>query len=191
MENQNLQTGSVPIASFFEDALFLKSSKDLFSKMPPQMPTQMPSQTPIVITCLTLTGQRVKLDINSNDTVLKLKQNIYSSTDIMLDDQRIIFGGKQLEEANTIDSYNIKNGDQVNLIVRLRGGMFHKTSGRSDFLSLNFSTKFQKGCKMIHGLKQYGIHLDTLAELEQRLNKCETDLEIDKIYELIESVYIN
>lgn len=157
------------------------------NKMPQiDMPT-----TIIEITCKTLTGAKIVIHIDETKNVLNLKQYIYKKTDIMLDDQRLVYNGKILDDVMPINSYNIKNGESINLVCRLRGGMFHSTSSRADFVSLNFTNKFQRGSKMIHGLRQYGICLDTLAELQHRLQSCQTDVEIDKIYMLIENVYIN
>jgi len=144
----------------------------------------------IEIVCNTLTGARIVIYVDETNSIFNLKKLIYKKTDIMLDDQRLVYNGTVLDDMKTIQSHNIKNGDSINLVCRLRGGMFHSTSSRGDFDSLNFIIKFQKGSKMIHGLKQYNIHMDTLNELEQRLQQCETDEQIDKIYSLIEGVYV-
>lgn len=37
------------------------------------------------------------------------------------DDQRLIFGGKQLENENTVEFYKLKNGDCIHLVRRMRG----------------------------------------------------------------------
>ena len=197
---ETVQTFDVPIASFNEEMGIFTDVKGqhLMSKYcmsqkfmdQPVKPNIITNVNPIEITCVTITGKQIKMTVDRHNTVLQLKKNIYKKTDIMLDDQRIVFGGKQLEDNNTLDTYNIENGDKVHLVVRLRGGMFHNTSGRADFVSLNFNTKFQKGSKMIYELRKYVIHLDTLAELHRHLEKCETDTQIDKIYKLIEDVYI-
>jgi hypothetical protein len=199
---ETVNTFAVPLASFngeipvFTD-LMDKYSMDKYSMDKHLMDKHFMDKhsmdkpvKPIEITCVTITGQQIKMSLDRHNTVLQLKKNIYKKTDIMLDDQRIVFGGKQLQDTETLDTYNIANGDKVHLVTRLRGGMFHKTSGRADFVSLNFITKFQKGAKMIHGLRFYGLHLDTLAQLDKYLQRCETDEEIDKIYKLIEDVYI-
>jgi len=193
---ETVNTFAVPLASFNgEIPLFTNlmdkhcMDKDFMSQQFMDQPV-ITNVNPIEITCVTITGQQIKMSLDRHNTVLQLKKNIYKKTDIMLDDQRIVFGGKQLQDTETLDTYNIANGDKVHLVTRLRGGMFHKTSGRADFVSLNFITKFQKGAKMIHGLRFYGLHLDTLAQLDKYLQRCETDEEIDKIYKLIEDVYI-
>jgi hypothetical protein len=184
---ETVNTFAVPLASFNGEIPVFTDLMDKYSMDKHLMDKPV---KPIEITCVTITGQQIKMSLDRHNTVLQLKKNIYKKTDIMLDDQRIVFGGKQLQDTETLDTYNIANGDKVHLVTRLRGGMFHKTSGRADFVSLNFITKFQKGSKMIHGLRVYGLHLDTLAQLDKYLQRCETDEEIDKIYKLIEDVYI-
>jgi hypothetical protein len=192
METVAHETFAVPIHTLLGEAFMSLNTCDLKDTVSLiKEPYMHSASLPIEIVCVTLTGQKININIDINSKVIELKKNIYKKTDIMLDDQRIVFGGKQLDENNTLASYNIKNGEKVHLVTRLRGGMFHSTSARADFVSLNFNTKFQKGSKMIYGLKQYGIHLDTLSELEKRLQRCETDLEIDKIYALIERIYTN
>lgn len=187
---ETVQTFAVPISALLGEALLSLKLVDLKSNIDLKYNVEASPCLPIEVLCITLTGQQIKITIDINLKVFDLKKHIYKKTDIMLDDQRIVFGGKQLEDTHTLASYNIKNGDKVHLVTRLRGGMFHSTSGRADFVSLNFTTKFQKGAKMIHGLRSFGIHLDTLIQLETHLQRCETDLEIDKIYKLIEDVYI-
>jgi hypothetical protein len=48
------------------------------------------------------------------------------------DIQRLIFAGEQLRDEQTLGSASIKAESMLHLVLRLRGGMFHATSGRRD-----------------------------------------------------------
>jgi hypothetical protein len=70
----------------------------------------------------TLQGKSIPLEFEGKDTISAVKARIFEKEGIPIDQQRLVFSGKQLEDAETLESYNIETGSQLHLILRLKGG---------------------------------------------------------------------
>ena len=92
----------------------------------------------------TLTGKTITLDVRNSDTIEDLKHMVLDSEGIPLDQQRMIFGGKQLEDGITLSEYFITEGSVIHLVLRLRGGgglnLRNKVTGFKTTLETDFST---------------------------------------------------
>ncbi|XP_036411555.1 polyubiquitin-like [Colossoma macropomum] len=66
-------------------------------------------------------GQVKTYDVTEEETVSELQRKVYNKEGTPIDQQRLIFGGRQLE-AGKLKEYGIANGSTIHLTLRLRGG---------------------------------------------------------------------
>eukprot|EP00973_Karenia_brevis_P000127 16360-Karenia_brevis.AAC.1 len=64
----------------------------------------------------TLTGKTVSLDVLASDSIACIKGKIQEKEGILIDQQRLTFAGKPLEDASTLLDHNIQNESTLDLV---------------------------------------------------------------------------
>ena len=67
----------------------------------------------------TLTGKTITLEVEPTDTIEIVKAKIQAKEDILADQQRLIFAGKQLEDDTKLHQYGITAGCTLNMCVQI------------------------------------------------------------------------
>ena len=75
-----------------------------------------------IIKVKTLTGKEIEIDIEPTDSVERIKERVEEKEGIPPVQQRLIFGGKQMNDEKIAKDYNIEGGSVLHLVLALRGG---------------------------------------------------------------------
>ena len=73
------------------------------------------------INILTLIGKEIQIFARPSDTVFDVKDKIEEKEGIPVDQIRLIFANKQLEDDKSLDYYKIVDGCVLHMVLRLRG----------------------------------------------------------------------
>ena len=74
------------------------------------------------LTVKTLTGRKEQLNFEPDNTILMVKQALQEKEGIQVEQIRLIYSGKQLQDDKKLEEYAIKPGDTIHMVLQLRGG---------------------------------------------------------------------
>lgn len=72
---------------------------------------------------ITLSGDERIVEVDPSDKVLFIKEKLEEQEGIPPEQQRLIYQGRQLNDDKSLNSYKLKNGTVLHLVVALRGGL--------------------------------------------------------------------
>ena len=76
-------------------------------------------------------GETITISVTPSSTIYDFMTQLQEKSGFPREQQRLIYAGKQLEDYRTLNDYNIQPESTFHLVLRLRGGMYNASSGRS------------------------------------------------------------
>lgn len=70
----------------------------------------------------TLAGKTTTLQCNASNSVLDLKKMLAEKEGVAVNEQRLIYEGKQLDDNDTLSTRGVPNMATLHLVLRLLGG---------------------------------------------------------------------
>jgi hypothetical protein len=86
------------------------------------------------------TGKIFVMDVDPSHSVDELKKKIWDKKGFAADQQRLIFHGRQMEDGRSLNDYNVQKYDEIYLVFRLRGGMYHPAAAKLGYAPIDVST---------------------------------------------------
>jgi large subunit ribosomal protein L40e len=71
----------------------------------------------------TLTGKTITLEVEPTDLIEDIRMKLQDKVDVFVQKQRLIFGGKQLEDGRTLRDYDVQKESTLHLVLRLPAGV--------------------------------------------------------------------
>lgn len=112
----------------------------------------------------TLTGKTVSIEVEEGESIEDVKAKIAEKEGIPPEQQRLIFGGQQLQDAKTIGDYDIGDDSTLHLVLRLRGGKHFEVT--SAFVQKNLMGVTPDEMKLLQRfIDQSSVNVDDVEEV--------------------------
>jgi len=125
----------------------------------------------------TLTGKTVTIEVEEGESIEDVKAKIAEKEGIPPEQQRLIFGGQQLQDAKTLSDYDVGDDSTLHLVLRLRGGNIPSLLSRnskhfevsSDFLKKNLKGFSSDEMKLLQSFIEQSQRDDDYIDGEQEI----------------------
>ena len=68
-----------------------------------------------------LEGANIAVEVEPNESIASIKAKIQEKQGVPVDRQRLVFGGKQLEDNHTLADHNVQANSTLHLVIRMQG----------------------------------------------------------------------
>ena len=80
---------------------------------------------------VSLIGKTTSIPIYKNMYVYHIMDYIHNNAGTPPDQQKLVYKNHIMEPGNLVSDYNLQQHSKINIILNLRGGMYHESSGKN------------------------------------------------------------